>query len=63
MVPYNLAKYIKLWKKIFILKFIHLVHFMIQIKYYKYNSVQTIMLSKNLNDVTMYILLDLGNKI
>ena len=48
---------------IFISKSFYLVHFMIQFKYYRSNNVQTVTSFKILNDVTMFILLDLGNKI
>ena len=39
------------------------VHFMVKIKYYRSNSVQTIMLFKILNDVIICILLDPWDKI
>jgi hypothetical protein len=44
---------------LFISKFLHLVHFMIQINYYRSNSVRTATSFKILNNVAVYILLDL----
>jgi hypothetical protein len=44
-------------------KKIYLIYFMVQIKYCRFNSVQTITLFKILNDVTVCILLDSENKI
>ena len=53
----NRIRILSIWNKM------ESLHFMVQIKYYRSNSVQTATLFKILNDKAVYISLDLWNKI